>query len=91
MARLIDADALCKRIREIYDGYMLDEGGCRPLDFEDMVYEQPTAYDVDAVVKEIKNIAECNDECAKTFYQGMGCKACVWNTIMDLVRKGWQQ
>ena len=58
MARLIDADALCKRIRERYDGYMLDEGGCRPLDFEDMVEEQPTAYDVDKVVEELENAYE---------------------------------
>lgn len=54
--RLIDADALCKRIREIYDGYMLDEGGCCPLDFENMVDEQPTAYDVDAVVERLEKL-----------------------------------
>ena len=51
MRRLIDADALCERIREVYDGYMLDECGCTPIDFENMVDEQPTAYDVDKVVE----------------------------------------
>lgn len=54
MARLIDADALCKRIREIYDGYMLDEG-CTPIEFENMVDEQPTAYDVEKVVEGLNN------------------------------------
>lgn len=51
--RLIDADALCERIRKIYDGYMLDEG-CTPIEFENMVDEQPTAYNVDKVVEEIQ-------------------------------------
>ena len=56
MRRLIDADALCERIREVYDGYMLDECGCTPIDFENMVDEQPTAYDVDKVVEEINGM-----------------------------------
>lgn len=56
--RLIDADALCERIRKIYDGYMLDEG-CTPIEFENMVDEQPTAYDVDAVVKELEDSVVC--------------------------------
>ena len=58
MGRLIDADALCKKIRKIYDGYMMDECGCCPLDFENMVDEQPTAYDVDKVVAELEELKE---------------------------------
>ena len=58
MARYIDADALCKKIREVYDGYMLDEGGCRPIDFEDMVCEQPTAFDIEKVVDGLKDKAK---------------------------------
>lgn len=51
--RLIDADALCKKIRDEYDGYMLDEGCC-PIEFENMVDDQPTAYNVDAVVEQLE-------------------------------------
>ena len=78
MARLIDADALCNRIREIYDGYMLDEGGCRPLDFEDMVEEQPTAYDVDAVVKELEQYKNFITIQARGFVQ----------TAINIVKEG---
>ena len=53
--RLIDADALCERIRKIYDGYMLDEG-CTPIEFENMVDERPTAYDVEKVVAELERL-----------------------------------
>lgn len=53
--RLIDADELIKRINEIYEGYMTDESGCVPYDFERIVDEQPTAYDIDKVVEEFKN------------------------------------
>lgn len=40
--RLIDADALVENINEIYEGYMTDECGSVPYDFEIMVDEQPT-------------------------------------------------
>lgn len=46
--RLIDADALIKRINEIYEGYMTDECGCVPYDFERIVDDQPTIYDSEA-------------------------------------------
>lgn len=45
--RLIDADKLIENINEIYKGYMTDESGCVPYDFERIVEEQPTAYDID--------------------------------------------
>lgn len=47
MGRLIDADALCKKIKEEYDGYMLDIGYCCPADFENMVDDMPTVYDLE--------------------------------------------
>lgn len=53
MGRLIDADDLCKKLREIYDGYMLDEGCC-PIEFENMVDDMPTAYNVENVVEELE-------------------------------------
>lgn len=53
--RLIDADALCKKIREIYNGYMLDEG-CTPIEFENMVDDMPTAFDTEKVVEEVKKL-----------------------------------
>ena len=55
--RLIDADALCEKIRKIYDGYMLDEG-CTPIDFENMVDEQPTAFDSEKVVEQLNNVLQ---------------------------------
>lgn len=53
-----------------------------------IIDEQPTAYDVEEVVQQFKKIAGCNTECAKTFYEGMGCEACMWNAMMLLIRQG---
>lgn len=53
--RLIDADALIEKINEIYQGYMTDECGSTPCDFEAIVEEQPTAYDIDEIVEELEN------------------------------------
>ena len=54
MSRLIDADALSHKFFEI---------GCHitkihPMDVMNIISEQPTAYDVDAVVAELKEISE---------------------------------
>lgn len=54
----------------------------------DMIEDAPTAYDVEAVVKQIEEFVECNDECSKTFYQGRGCKACAYKEIIEIVRNG---
>ena len=54
--RLIDADVLIAHIDEIYKGYMTDECGCVPCDFEKIVDEQPTAYDIDKVVEELNDL-----------------------------------
>ena len=45
-----------------------------------------SAYDVEAVVKQIEEFVECNDECSKTFYQGRGCKACAYKEIIEIIR-----
>ena len=57
--RLIDADELIEKINEIYKGYMTDECGSTPCDFEAIVEEQPTVYDIDKVVEEIEVNGKC--------------------------------
>lgn len=53
-----------------------------------IIEEQPTAYDVDAVVKDIREYAECDDECAKEYNLGYGCTFCKFNTVINFIRKG---
>lgn len=86
--RLIDADAIkcdgdCQHC-QFLKGYDID-GGCEIL-------EMPTAYDVDKVIEEIEvfgGCAECRERGTdKRFYYGMGCKACVFGKIVDIVRRG---
>lgn len=56
------------------------------------IEDQPTAYDVDKVVGEIEvfgGCAECRERGTdKRFYYGMGCKACVYGKIVDIVKRG---
>lgn len=51
--RLIDADALIGKLHEwdMQDLYL-------PCHFEDMIDEQPTAYDVESVVKEFEKVSK---------------------------------
>ena len=84
--RLIDADALCEKIRKIYDGYMLDEG-CTPIDFENMVDEQPTAFDTEKVVEQLS----CNSRFIDDINEhNIKCISCVigQKTAIDIVKKG---
>lgn len=53
--RLIDADALCEKIRKVYDGYMLDEAGSTPSDFENMVDAMPTVLDTEKLIEKLKD------------------------------------
>lgn len=53
--RLIDADALCEKIRKVYDGYMLDEAGSTPSDFENMVDDMPTVLDTEKLIEQLKD------------------------------------
>lgn len=80
--RLIDADALCEKIRKIYDGYMLDEG-CTPIDFENMVDEQPTAFDTERVVEQLEEKIEITWE-----HDYRGGRKDAFNEAIDIVKKG---
>ena len=81
--RLIDADEL----NLDYEVEMADDWKTAH-EIANHVKYAPIAYDVDAVVKQIEEFVECNDECSKTFYQGRGCKACAYKEIIEIVKKG---
>lgn len=85
MSRLIDADTLCEKIRKIYDGYMLDEGGCAPIDFENMVDDMPTAFDTEKVVEQLeeKQYAYIHDN--GDYEEG---KYYAFEEAIDIVKKG---
>lgn len=91
MSRLIDADALCEKIRKRYDGYMLDEGGCAPIDFENMVDDMPTAFDTEKVVEELMIIHDegyCPNEDGLECILDKACSDCYREKIIDIVKKG---
>lgn len=84
--RLIDADAIdrntfVKAVGE--NGGFISFGDCL-----EMLKNQPTAYNVDAVIKEIREYAECDDECANEYNLGYGCTFCKFNTVINFIRKG---
>ena len=82
--RLIDADVLMAHIDEIYKGYMTDECGCVPYDFEKIVDEQTTAYDIDKVVEELKEYKRI------AFINGiMGID--VANKMIEIVKAGGKE
>lgn len=71
--------------QEAYDTLMLYE-------ILGTIEDQPIAYDIDKVVDEIETFGGCI-ECRekgtdKRFYYGMGCKACVFGKIVDIVKRG---
>lgn len=78
-----DADALQIALIKKYD---------EVADLLEIVEDQPTAYDVDKVAEEIEvfgGCAECREKGTdKRFYYGMGCKACVYGKIVNIVRRG---
>ena len=41
--------------------------------------------DGDSVVQQIKEFAECNQRCAEKFYEGQGCKVCVFGKIIRMI------
>ena len=81
--RLIDADALCEKIRKIYDGYMLDEG-CTPIDFENMVDEQPTAFDTEKVVEQLESLSNAEAD----YYYAKSNDVIDRENAIDIVKKG---
>lgn len=92
--RLIDADKLKDEVVK----WLATDDGIEQRDLVDIddiatsviqtIDEQPTAYDVDKVLTRISGLAECNDECAKYFYFGMGCGACKWGEALATVNRG---
>ena len=88
MGRLIDADALLQDIRENMPNYEVKE------DFLLFVHAQPTAYDVENVVEEIKSQFGCKDceyaDVYPTPYVCLGecAELEVINDICDIVKKG---
>lgn len=80
--RLIDADTLIEKINEIYKGYMTDESGCVPYDFEKIVDEQPTVYNVDKVVEELLQCTVCNGHKDHENKCG-GCAGCIECKLED--------
>ena len=80
MGRLIDADALIDKLgisdRDIY---------CKEI-----VEEQPTAYDVEAVVDKIMQLYDatenCGDEC-----NAWNCRECYENHLRDILRNSGKE
>lgn len=40
----------------------------------------------DYIVRQIREFAECNEECGEKFYYGQGCSACGWGKIIEIVK-----
>ena len=78
MGRLIDADELEEKLRKHQRGIMALAIALSLVD------EAPTAYDVEDVVKRIKEFAECDTEC-REFY---GCRDCAYKEIIEIIRNG---
>lgn len=81
--RLIDADEL----NLDYEVEMADDWKTAH-EIANHVEYAPTAYDVNAVVKQIEEFVECDDDCAKSFYYGDDCSDCVFGKIIEIVRSG---
>lgn len=88
--RLVDVDKITV---DTFKAYVGENGGFISFgDAVDAIEAMPTAYDIDKVVDEIETFGGCV-ECRakgtdKRFYYGMGCKACVFGRIVDIVKRG---
>lgn len=82
MGRLIDADALLQDIRENMPNYEVKK------DFLLFVHAQPTAYDVDAVVAELKNETQYVDLSNPSSKVRFEVKAIHPQKAIEIVRKG---
>ena len=81
MGRLIDTDKL--------DGYILTKHGeSNKVLCSKSIADVPTAFDIEAVVKQIEEFVECDDDCVKSFYYGDNCSDCVFGKIIEIVRRG---
>ena len=90
--RLIDANKLYKLIEEnsytLVDRINSKDKGMFLTGIKQAIDMQPTAYDVDAVVERLEEIFFCSEDCSKKFYQGFGCKACLFGTAIEIVKGG---
>lgn len=80
--RLIDAD----RLKTVIDINMMNKE-IKNM-FNQYVDNQPTAFDVDKILEELAELAECSSQCANTFYEGLGCGACMWTDVFNIVKRG---
>lgn len=91
MGRLIDTDAITD--------FMLEHNIPDSLfaSVEEIVAYQPTAFDIEAVVKEleelirIEELEECPMESCTTCGCGDDCKGCYTRRAIEVVRKGGVQ
>lgn len=87
MSRLIDADSLMERKQEEHGYYDITDS-----EFEELVKTQPTAYDVEKVVDEIKAQFGCKDCEYADEFQHPACNECaeleVMDDICDIVKRG---
>ena len=87
MGRLIDADEMTKRLQEWNRNDDIDKA---LYNFAmHRIIEQPTAFDVEAVVKEVQDIGtrfcttiHCNNECENCDHGS------IMKAVIDVVRKG---
>ena len=83
MGRLIDADVFYKRYCEVYeDG--VDGGEVDRIAY--MLSTEPTAYDVEKVVAELKD--NCDIYSVKYYQENVDVKAVQIDDAIDIVRKG---
>lgn len=73
--RLIDADALVDKLKEL--SWIEDT----PLD--EIIDEQPTAYDIENVVDEVRKYDHRCDDC-----RAFNCSECEFMNLIDAIRKG---
>lgn len=93
MGRLIDADALIENIKKQKSD---NDVHCRMcIDaIAEMVEEQPTAYDVDAVVEQIMVLHDegyCPNEDGLECVLDKACSDCYREKVADIVRKGGKE
>ena len=89
MSRLIDADALHRKLFE----YGCHKSKMHPMDVMKMIDEQPTAYDVEDILAALKIMRnDTNQGCLKVDMkkcnQYSDCGLCIMDRAIDIVRKG---
>lgn len=89
MNDLISRQSVLNKLKDFSDMYTLNEEAKVVLEaIKEMITEQPTACDIEKVIKQIQEYAECKEECKNDFYYGQGCKACAWNGMIEIVKAG---